>query len=250
MNESKKRCDALKRRCDALKRRKEYLEIPWTNMRSKVEPSVAEKSLINHSDYLSGQVITASAADISGEAVIRTEGRLVEYTYLVIAAALEYLISFTFPDDVKIKYSDSILIVGGEPSGVELAAEIAVNYPDNKVTLVHDRPRLLESAGQKAGGKALLWLRSKNVEVYLEQSIDLESMSEGDRLYRTSSGIEITADCCFSCLDRPLSSSWIRGSELKDCLDNDGRLMVDVNLRVKGQLNIFAAGDIIDIPVG
>ena len=55
-------------------------------MRSKVEPSVAEKSLINHSDYLSGQVITASAADISGEAVIRTEGRLVEYTYLVIAA--------------------------------------------------------------------------------------------------------------------------------------------------------------------
>ncbi|XP_044342275.1 uncharacterized protein [Triticum aestivum] len=65
---------------------KEYLEIPWTNMRSKVEPSVAEKSLINHSDYLSGQVITASAADISGEAVIRTEGRLVEYTYLVIAA--------------------------------------------------------------------------------------------------------------------------------------------------------------------
>ena len=137
----------------------------------------------------------------------------------------------------------------GEPSGVELAAERAVNYPDNKVTLVHDRPRLLESVGQKAGGKALLWLRSKNVEVYLEQSIDLESMSEGDRLYRTSSGIEITADCYFSCLDRPLSSSWIRGSELEDCLDNDGRLMVDANLRVKGQVNIFAAGDIIDIPV-
>uniref|UniRef100_A0A453FZW5 FAD/NAD(P)-binding domain-containing protein n=1 Tax=Aegilops tauschii subsp. strangulata TaxID=200361 RepID=A0A453FZW5_AEGTS len=74
-------------------------------------------------------------------------------------------------------------------------------------------------------------------------------MSEGDRLYRTSSGIEITADCYFSCLDRPLSSSWIRGSELEDCLDNDGRLMVDANLRVKGQVNIFAAGDIIDIPV-
>ena len=136
----------------------------------------------------------------------------------------------------------------GEPSGVELAAERAVNYPDNKVTLVHDRPRMLESVDQKAGGKALLWLRSKNVEVYLEQLIDLEFMSEGDRLYRTSSGIEITADCYFSCLDRPLSSSWIRGSELEDCLDNDGRLMVDANLRVKGQVNIFAAGDIIDIP--
>ena len=55
-------------------------------MRSKVEPSVAEKSLSNHSDYLgSSQVITASAADVTGEAVITAEGRLVEYTYLVIA---------------------------------------------------------------------------------------------------------------------------------------------------------------------
>jgi NADPH-dependent 2,4-dienoyl-CoA reductase/sulfur reductase-like enzyme len=66
--------------------RKEYLEIPCTNMISKVEPSVAEKSLINHNDYLGGtQVITASSADVRGEAVITAEGRLVEYTYLVIA---------------------------------------------------------------------------------------------------------------------------------------------------------------------
>jgi NADH dehydrogenase FAD-containing subunit len=150
---------------------------------------------------------------------------------------------------MKIQYSGSILIIGGESSGVELATEIVVNYPDKKVTLVHDRPRLLESVGHKAGGKALRWLRSKNVEVLLEESVDLESMSEGDRLYRTSSGIEIRADCYFSCLDRPLSSSWIRHSELKDCLDSDGRLMVDANLRVKGQSNIFAAGDIADAPV-
>ena len=74
-------------------------------------------------------------------------------------------------------------------------------------------------------------------------------MSEGDKLYRTLSGIEIIADCHFSCLDRPPSSAWIRDSELKDCLDNDGRLMIDANLRVKGQYNNFAAGDIIDIPV-
>lgn len=236
---------------------KEYLEIPWTNMISKVEPSVAEKSLINHNDYLGGtRVITASSADVRGEAVITAEGRLVEYTYLVIATGhtnqcprnrRDRLEQFQ-EDNMKIKYSRSILIIGGESSGVELATEIAVNYPDKKVTLVHDRPRLLESIGHKAGGKALRWLRSKNVEVHLEQSVDLESMSEGDRLFRTSSGIEITADCYFSCLDGPLSSSWIRDSELKDCLDSDGRLMVDANLRVKGQSNIFAAGDITDAP--
>lgn len=235
---------------------KEYFEIPWTNLRSKVEPSVAEKSLINHTDYLvSGQIITASAADVSEEAVITAEGRLVEYTYLVIATGhanqcprkrRDRLEQFQ-EDNMKIKHSGSILIIGGGPSGVELAAEIAVNYPDKKVTLVHDKPRLLESIGQKAGGKALRWLRSKHVEVLLDQSVDLESMSEGDMLYRTSSGVEITADCYFSCLDSPLSSSWIRDSEMRDCLDSDGRLMVDANLRLKGQSNIFAAGDITDV---
>lgn len=157
----------------------------------------------------------------------------------MILLALVYLISFTFPDNMKIKHSGSILIIGGGPSGVELAAEIAVNYPDKKVTLVHDRPRLLESIGQKAGGKALRWLRSKNVKFLLDQSVDLESMSEGDMLYRTSSGVEITADCYFSCPDSPLSSSWIRDSEMRDCLDSDGRFMVDANLRLKGQSNML-----------
>lgn len=89
---------------------------------------------------------------------------------------------------MKIKHSGPILIIEGGLSGVELATEIVVNYPDKKVTLVHDRPRLLESIGQKAGDKALHWLRSKNVEFLLDQSVDLESMSEGDMFYITSSG--------------------------------------------------------------
>lgn len=72
--------------CSSNPSRKEYFEIPWTNLRSKVEPSVAEKSLINHSDYLvNGKVITSSAVDVSEAAVTTAEGRQVGYEYLVIA---------------------------------------------------------------------------------------------------------------------------------------------------------------------
>ena len=74
----------------------------------------------------------------------------------------------------KIKSSSSVLIIGGGRMGVELAGEIAADYPEKNVTLIHDGPRLLEYIGPKASNKALKWLKSKRVEVLLEQSVDLD----------------------------------------------------------------------------
>lgn len=71
---------------------------------------------------------------------------------------------------------------------MELAGEIAVDFPDKRVTLVHKGPRLLEFVGAKAGDKALKWLKSKHVEVKLEQSVDLDDVTDGHKIYRTSVG--------------------------------------------------------------
>lgn len=132
---------------------------------------------------------------------------------------------------------------------MELAGEIAVDYPEKNVTLIHRGPRLLEFIGQKASNKALNWLKSKRVEVLLEQSVDLDSITEGERVFTTSAGKSITADCHFVCVGRPLGSTWLQETILKESLDKSGRLMVDENLRVKGRRNIFAIGDITDIHV-
>ena len=149
----------------------------------------------------------------------------------------------------KIKSSESVLIVGGGPSGVELAAEIAVDFPEKKVTLVHKGPRLLEFVGEKAAHKAFDWLASKKVEVILNQSVDLNSASDGNKTYRTSGGETIHADCHFLCVGKPLSSQWLTGTVLKDSLDGKGRVVVDEHLRVKDRKNVFAIGDITNIPV-
>lgn len=150
----------------------------------------------------------------------------------------------------EIKSADSILIVGGGPTGVELAAEIAVDFPEKKVTLVHEGSRLLEFIGPKAADKALEWLKSKRVEVKLRQSVDLNNCAEDEsKTFVTSTGEIIRADQLLVCTGKPVGSAWLKETMLKDSLDREGRLKVDENLRVKGYKNIFGVGDITDIKV-
>lgn len=236
---------------------KEYFEIPWANLRSMVEPSFAERTLVKHTDYLiNGRVVTSPAIGITDKEVLTEDGHTIIYDYLVIATGhadsvprdrKDRLEQFQ-QDNKKIKSSSSILIIGGGPTGVELAGEIAVDYPEKKVTLVHRGLRLMEFIGQKASNKALDWLARKKVEVLLGQSINMDSSSEDEGVYTTSSGEKITADCHFICVGKPLGSSWLRESFLKEFVDKRGQLMVDENLRVRGQKNVFAIGDITDVP--
>lgn len=66
--------------------RKEYFEIPWASLRAMVEPSFAERSVINHTDYLPNvRIVASTAANITEHEVLTTDGRLLVYEYLVIA---------------------------------------------------------------------------------------------------------------------------------------------------------------------
>ncbi|XP_019053971.1 PREDICTED: apoptosis-inducing factor 2-like isoform X2 [Nelumbo nucifera] len=221
-----------------------------------VEPLMAERSVINHKDYLTnGHIITSRAIKITETEVLTEEGRLIAYDYLVVATGHDDSVPKTrmerlrqyYAENNKIKAAKSILIIGGGPTGVELAGEVATDFPNKKVTLVHSGSRLLQFIGPKASSKTLEWLASKKVEVILDESINLNSVSDGNKVYRLSSGKTVTADCHFLCTGKPTGSSWLKETILKDSLDANGRLMVDENLRVKGWRNIFAIGDITDI---
>ncbi|KAJ4754942.1 Apoptosis-inducing factor 2 [Rhynchospora pubera] len=235
---------------------KEYFDIPWTDLRSMVEPTLAEKTLIKHSEYFSnGTIVNSRAIDITATEVLTEEGGVVPYDYLVVATGHDVHLPRNKTDRLgqfkqdyeKIKSSSSILIIGGGRTGVELAGEIVTVFPDKKVTLVHKGERLLEFIGLKASTKALKWLKSKKVEVLLGQTVDLDSVSERSREFKTSAGTTVSADCYFVCIGKPLSSAWLRDTILKDSLDEHGRVKVDDKLRVRGQDKIFAIGDITDV---
>ncbi|KAG6466068.1 hypothetical protein ZIOFF_076140 [Zingiber officinale] len=263
---------------------KEYYEIRRASSRCMVEPSFADRTLIPHTDYLANCRVTSSPAiDVTDTEVLTAEGRSFVYDYLVIATghAVEHcatktrkqrleqfhqgsnfiatsrspptnlsldfnVLMVSIADNERIRSSSSVLIIGGGRTGVELAAEIAVDFPGKKVTLVHESSRLLQVLGPNASQKVLKWLKSKGVDVVLDQSIDVESIAEGDTSFTTSSGARITAACHFRCVGRPMGSSWLNKTVLNDKLDRFGRLAVDANLRVRGTKNIFAIGDITD----
>lgn len=66
--------------------RKEYFEIPWASLRSLVEPSFAERSVINHSEYLpNADIVIATAANVTESEILTEQGQLIGYDYLVIA---------------------------------------------------------------------------------------------------------------------------------------------------------------------
>ncbi|KAK7404869.1 hypothetical protein VNO78_05890 [Psophocarpus tetragonolobus] len=235
---------------------KEYFEIPWASLRGLVEPSFAERIVINHREYFKkGDLVVSSAVNVTETEVVTADGQHIAYDYLVIATGHTEPIPKTRSErfdqykeeNAKIKSASSVLIVGGGPTGVELAAEIAVDFPDKKVTIVHKGTRLLEYIGTKASSKTFKWLKSKNVDVKLEQSVELSSSSEENKTYQTSSGETIEADIHFLCIGKPLGSAWLKETLLKDDLHADGKIKVDEHLRVNGRSNIFAIGDIIDV---
>ncbi|GKD40756.1 apoptosis-inducing factor 2-like protein [Tanacetum coccineum] len=150
-------------------------------------------------------------------------------------------------DYEKIKAAQSVLIVGGGPTGVQLAGEIAVDFPEKKITLVHKGKRLLGFLGPKASKKTLDWLTSKHIEVKLEQTVNLEDVADGSRLFKTSACEIIQADCLFWCIGKPWASLWLKDTILRNSMDANGCLIVDEKLRVKGHKNVFAIGDITNI---
>lgn len=144
----------------------------------------------------------------------------------------------------------NVVIVGGGPSGVEIAGAIAEmrryvlphDYPDldaNKMNiyLIDGGTKLLRAMSEKASNAALKFLRQFNVEVMLgERVVDYK-----DRTVYLSSGKTIPS----------LTFIWVGGVQGNPVqglpAESTGpgrRILVDAFHQVKGVKDIFAIGDV------
>ncbi|MEO5602976.1 MAG: NAD(P)/FAD-dependent oxidoreductase [Cyclobacteriaceae bacterium] len=154
-------------------------------------------------------------------------------------------------DDIEVmnSYMDFV-IVGGGPTGVELAGAIAElklhvfpkDYPELEVDnmdihLVEATPRLLNGMSEIAGKKALEYLEEMGVQVHLNAAV------------KSYDGYEVVFNTGKKLISKTLIwAAGVKGNAVgglpPESLGRSTRLKVDAFNRVKGYDNIFAIGDV------
>lgn len=127
--------------------------------------------------------------------------------------------------------SDSVVIVGGGPTGCQLAGAISVARPTVNVTLVDGSERLMTNFGRRLGDRAADILLGRGVELILGDEADT-ILPDGAML---ESGRRVSGTVL-----------WAAGFEavMDDFGPTDeGRLIVDGSGLVEGSQCVFAAGD-------
>ena len=147
------------------------------------------------------------------------------------------------------RYMD-IVIVGGGPTGVEVAGSlaemkrhiIAKDYNDLDSTeidihLVHGDKRLLNTMSEQASAKAEIYLRELGVQLWLDKVV---TDFDGETV-RIDDGSTIRAD-------KVIWAAGITGNKIEglpaEAFTKGNRLKVNEFNRVEGAENIFAIGDI------
>ncbi|RKP36590.1 hypothetical protein BJ085DRAFT_8963, partial [Dimargaris cristalligena] len=194
------------------------------------------------------------------------------FDYLVLATGSTYpdpakMNSFTALQGIEtsllyyqsIRESARVLIIGGGPVGVELAGEIATEYPEKRVILVHNQSKLfLDDYKESFRDRAREELESLGVQVILNEKVIIPDEKgldpgSGTRILRTASGRAIESDLQFCCTGISVDTRYMHSlsdspTQLVDPNTNHVRVRLTLQLRDPRFPHIFAIGDCNDHP--
>ncbi|XP_008301611.1 ferroptosis suppressor protein 1 [Stegastes partitus] len=237
-------------------------------LRASVQPGFAQTTFIPFKEtfgesFIQGRV---ERIDTDGQLVVLEGGREIRFSHLLLCTgtdgpfpgkfntvASHQAAVQAYEDFAKqVLAAESVLVVGGGSTGVEMAAEIRTEYPDKKVVLIHSRteladPELLPSVRDQV--KQVL--QEKGVELLLGQKVaNLSELPlnvvQKDTVVTTDTGNTVTADLIISCAGLKVNSA-AYASSLTGCLADNGALKVNDYMQVEGFSNIYAAGDCTDV---
>jgi len=153
-------------------------------------------------------------------------------------------------DERRIAESMNIALVGGGPTGVELAGALSEmrkyifpkDYPEldlskMNISLYEASPKLLAGLSEKSSSRAYDYLKRMGVNVFLNTGVN---DYDGSRL-ELSDGSSVRARTVIWAAG--IRANAIRGFD-PSIIGNSGRMQVDSHNRLAGHENIFALGDI------
>ncbi|CAD7704388.1 unnamed protein product [Ostreobium quekettii] len=230
-----------------------YFEVHWGCLRAVVEPALADRMLVPYESIPRlGTFVNGKVAELGEKSAKLSDGTVLDFDYAVVCTGSGYGDAVvkarqaslaerkaTIQDAyARIVAAKSVLIVGGGPVGVELAAEILTDFPGQKtVTLVTSQDTLLAGNAPRLGTKAKQWLESRGCKLILG-----ERVSKGPPFTLENSGETLAADVVFWCTGTKKTTEYMVAN-FQNMLDDSGLVKVDEFLRVEGKEHIFAVGD-------
>ncbi|TSK22815.1 Neuroblast differentiation-associated protein AHNAK [Bagarius yarrelli] len=148
----------------------------------------------------------------------------------------------------EIQAADSVLVIGGGATGVEMAAEIRTEYPNKEVILVHPHDALADSELlPSVREEARQVLLKKGVKLFLGEKVsnlnELElNRTQKGRVIKTDKDQQFTVDLIICCAGNRINSDAYRSSFGGSLAQNEA-LKVNKHLQVEGFDNIYAVGD-------
>jgi NADH dehydrogenase FAD-containing subunit len=240
---------------------KDYLEVPFASLRALVDPEGFGKTVRRPiAAQLGVRHVQAKLAELREDSALLDDGREITFDYAVLATgstvrgfdALKVAELSTqaerqgewVAEHDRLSAAKNVVIVGGGPIGVELAGEITAAYPGKRVVLVHATGRLLPALGKGASHKAQRVLEQHGVRVVLGQKATVEA--DGHSVHLTS-GETLAADVVYVATGIAIDTSYLEAA-FPAALNAARQAKVDPYLRLAGSENIFALGDINDVP--
>lgn len=238
---------------------REYMEVPFAQLRALVEPKNFSPSIRKEYSRLLPGVhhIQKKAAGVKGKKLLLDDGSSQEFDYLVIASGSSFK-SWSYlkssetgltarqeeveKESAKLENAESVLIVGGGAVGVELAGEIAYKWPNKKIRIANSGSRILNGLSQKMSLRSENLLKEMGVEILNNTRLTENS----DTTWKDEKGSIFKADIVYPAVGININSQWLENSDIER--DERAAVKVGTDLRVLGSENIFALGDVNDIP--
>ncbi|MDQ7807522.1 FAD-dependent oxidoreductase [Amycolatopsis sp. A133] len=147
--------------------------------------------------------------------------------------------------------AERVLILGAGPVGLELSGEIREVWPDKRITIVDPAPELLPGFLPEVRDDLRRQLEELKVELRLGTSLTalppVEAGTETAFTVLTDTGEPISADIWFRSFGARVNTGYLEDGALVELTERH-TVPVDAHLNVVGHRNVYALGDIADLP--
>lgn len=237
------------------------------SLRALTQPAWAHNAFFPYDSLLvRGRHVQDRAASVDVAGVVLAGGGRVDADFVVLATGSTY----AYParprkaessiaealGDLQHTHSElastgRVLILGAGPVGLELAGEIREVWPDKHVTIIDRGTELLRGFLPEVRAELLRQLSALEIDVRLDtRLVGLPPVPEGEAaafVVTTDNGEEIGADIWFRSFGSRVNTGYLADGRLVD-LTADGLVPVTDRLTVVGHDNVYALGDITNLP--